>query len=186
MAEAELKAAAAALDKLVAESVQTATARARKLSEMEFEDSKRVADDIRRDIATRKGVLQAMTLLMASIKNAEGTLKKLESQSLKDAATLDELRKKGPGGEPIRATETFVTDIVAALKVAIQNAAFAETECAKFSQMISRDPNLDNAMGGRGNAQRAVQEVKEAEKWMETAQQNLKGAVQAMLYDFAK
>ncbi len=180
MAEAELKAAAAALDKLVAESVQAASARARRLTEVEYGESKQAAEDLRRDIAGRKGVLQAMAQLTASMKNAEGTLKKLESQSLKDAATLDELRKKGPGGEVITPKETFVTDIAAALKASLQQAEFFEAECTKFSQMISRDPNLESAMGSKGNAQRAVQEIKEAVKWMESAQENLKGAIQAI------
>lgn len=184
MAEAELKAAAAALDQLVATSVQDATMRARLLDEGKYGDPEDAANAIRFDLARRKGILQAMTLLATSIKNAEATLKKLEAQSLKDAATLDELRTKGPGGEMITRNMPFVMDIASALKASLQKAEFASADCEKFAQMIQRDPNLRGALPRSENAEKAFREMMDAKQGMDSAQQCLRSAISMLSADF--
>lgn len=184
MAEAELKAAAAALDQLVAESVHDATMRARLLEEGTYGDPEEAAQTIRYSLARRKGILQAMTLLATSIKNAEATLKKLEVQSLKDAATLDELRAKGPGGEIITPREPFVMDIATALKASLQKAEFASADCEKFAQMIQRDSNLRGMLPRSENAEKAYREMMDAKQGMDSAQQCLRSAISAVSADF--
>ena len=175
-ATAAVRAAAKALDIMVQQRAQALTKRKGWLSDLEtsgYKDKVLLAE-LEDDASERQALMQALAILEASLKNADGVLAEMDKQAKKDSETINKGASLA-GGSSAKA-KAICKQLADSLGPVQQKASYAKTEFDNLLAKIRVDKNLGRDQLAKIGA-KAYKEVDEIGQSLETLTSNLDSVI---------